>query len=51
MEILSYNSAALKLLGSEDVEDPHTAFELNRSKGFRKAVEEALKGRAQPGAA
>ncbi|HIU25885.1 MAG TPA: ATP-binding protein [Candidatus Copromorpha excrementigallinarum] len=45
MEILSYNSAALKLLGSEDVEDPHTAFELNRSKGFRKAVEEALKGR------
>lgn len=45
MEILSYNSAALKLLGSEDIKDPHTAFELNRSKGFRKAVDEALKGK------
>ncbi|MDO4545113.1 MAG: ATP-binding protein [Bacillota bacterium] len=47
-EILSYNRAALELLGAEDAvagEKPHTAFELNRSKGFRTAVEKALAGK------
>ena len=42
MEILSYNTAALNLLGEGKVQKPHTAFELNRSKGFRQAVEGAL---------
>ncbi len=46
MDILSYNKAALKLLG-EDAEaaaKPNTAYELNRSAEFRSAVEEALSG-------
>lgn len=46
MDILSYNTAALKLLG-EDAEaagKPHTAYELNRSAEFRAAVEDALSG-------
>lgn len=46
MEVLSYNSAALRLLGAEEtVKKPVTAFELNRSKSFRTAVEEALAGK------
>lgn len=46
MEVLSYNSAALRLLGAEEaVTKPVTAFELNRSKSFRTAVEEALAGK------
>ena len=45
MEILSYNTAAVRLLGDTDTEEPHSAFELNRSIGFRKAAEEALSGR------
>ena len=45
MEILSYNTAAVRLLGDTDTEEPHSAFELNRSTGFRTAAEEALSGR------
>lgn len=45
MDILSYNTAALNLLGEGDGYTPHTAFELNRSKSFRDAVEESLDGR------
>lgn len=45
MEILSYNTAAVKLLGDTDMEEPHSAFELNRSTGFRTAAEEALSGK------
>lgn len=45
MDILSYNNAALKLLGDRNGQVARTAFELNRSKGFRTAVEEALQGR------
>ena len=30
MEILSYNTAAVRLLGDTDTEEPHSAFELNR---------------------
>ena len=44
MEILSYNTAAVRLLGDTDTEEPHSAFELNRSTGFRTAAEEALSG-------
>lgn len=45
MEILSYNTAALRLLGNgNDRVVPKTAFQLNRSRGFRTAVEEALNG-------
>jgi len=43
-EILSYNSPVLKLLGESDDIAPHTAFELNRSREFRTAVEEAIAG-------
>ena len=45
MEILSYNKAVIRLLGDPGTETPHTAFELNRSEGFRNSVEEALSGR------
>ena len=45
MEILSYTTAAVRLLGDTDTEEPHSAFELNRSTGFRTAAEEALSGR------
>ena len=45
MDILSYNTAALNLLGDGTDDIPKTAFELNRSKGFRTAVEEALRGK------
>lgn len=44
MEILAYNTAVINLLGDPGVEKPHTAFELNRSEGYRKAIENALKG-------
>ena len=45
MEILSYNSAALELLGDGEMSEPHNAFELNRSRGFRAAAEESLAGK------
>ena len=45
MDVLSYNSAAIKLLSEgEDKGAPDTAFELNRSKSFRTAVEDSLEG-------
>lgn len=44
MEILSYNSAVVNLLGDGEVSEPKIAFELNRTKSFRDAIEEALKG-------
>lgn len=44
MEILSYNTAALELLGDGETGKPHTAYELNRSAEFRAAVEQALSG-------
>lgn len=44
-EILSYNSAALKLLGSQMTESSQSVFSLNRTESFRNAVEAALKGK------
>ncbi len=44
LEILSFNKAAIELLGYGDGEAPSNAFELNRSKSFRTAVDEALDG-------
>ncbi len=44
MEILAYNTAIIDILGDPGIEHPHTAFELNRSEGFRTAIEKALKG-------
>lgn len=44
LEILSFNKAAIGLLGYGDGEAPTNAFELNRSKSFRTAVDEALDG-------
>lgn len=44
LEILSFNKAAIELLGYGDGEAPATAFELNRSKSFRSAVEQAMDG-------
>lgn len=43
-EILSFNSGALKLLGKDKAELGESIFTLNRSEGFRNAVDEALKG-------
>lgn len=43
-EILSYNGAALAILGDGETNAPHTAYELNRSAGFRTATEQALSG-------
>ncbi len=43
-ELLSYNSAALKLLGSSPVEGTPSVLTLNRSESFRHAVETALAG-------
>ncbi len=40
--LLSYNSAALKLLGANAPSDTVSIFTLNRSEAFRTAVEEAL---------
>lgn len=46
MRVLSYNSAALRLLrGSADGGAPETALECNREAGFRRCVETVLKGR------
>lgn len=45
-DILSYNSAAIRLLGGrKEKRSPGAAFELNRSKSFRTAVEESLEGK------
>ena len=44
MEILAYNTAIIDILGDPGIEHPHTAFELNRSEGFRTAIEKALRG-------
>ena len=44
--VLSYNSAALKLLGCErPVEEGESVLALDREAGFRRCVEEALAGR------
>lgn len=43
MEILSYNTAAVRLLGCV-ADNPHKVFELNRHKAFRNAVEGSLSG-------
>ncbi|MBS7316038.1 MAG: PAS domain S-box protein [Clostridiaceae bacterium] len=43
-ELLSYNSAALRLLGSGPVEGTPSVLMLNRSESFRQAVETALAG-------
>ena len=43
-EILSFNSGALKLLGKDKAELGESIFTLNRSEGFRNAVDESLKG-------
>ena len=45
MEILSCNTAAVSLLGGSDAGEPHSAFELNRNRGFRTAAEDALAGK------
>ena len=45
LEILSFNKAAIELLGYGDEEAPDSAFELNRSKSFRMAIEDALSGK------
>ncbi|MBR4097442.1 MAG: PAS domain-containing protein [Oscillospiraceae bacterium] len=46
-EILSYNPAALRLLGvtKEDAENSRSILEINRSESFIKAVENALDGK------
>ena len=44
-EILSYNNAAIGLLSKNSHEVPGKAFELNRTRSFRTAVEEALEGK------
>ncbi len=46
-EILSYNPAALRLLGvtKEDAENSRSILEINRSENFIKAVESALDGK------
>ncbi len=44
LEILSFNKAAIAQLGYGSENAPSNAFELNRSKSFRAAVEEALSG-------
>ena len=47
-EVLSYNKAAIELIGDSHLREsgnaPVTAYELNRSRPFRTAVEEALGG-------
>lgn len=42
-KVLSYNSAALKLLGIDSIED-NNVLTLNRSKNFREVVDKALRG-------
>lgn len=44
MEVLSYNTSALDMLDSEAEGEHITAFQINRSAGFREAVEKALAG-------
>lgn len=41
-DILFYNTSALKLLGTDKVDDNQSALTLNRSESFRKAIDEAL---------
>lgn len=47
-ELLSYNSAALKILnaGSSNIEVNKSVYYINRSENFRLAVEKALKGKS-----
>lgn len=44
-EVLSYNTAALKILGSDFTGSSHSVLVLNRSEAFRSAVEDALAGK------
>lgn len=44
-EVLSYNSAALKILGGGEHGEIRSVLALNRSEGFRKAVENSLEGK------
>lgn len=46
-EILSYNTSALRILGSDGEKISKSIFELNRSAPFRKAVDEVLTGMHQ----
>lgn len=41
-DILFYNTSALKLLGTDKVDNNQSALTLNRSESFRKAIDEAL---------
>ena len=43
--VLSYNAAALSLLGAQAPEEGGSVLELNREAGFRRCVEEVLAGR------
>lgn len=45
LDILSYNTAAVNLLGDGEMTAPATALELNRSKSFRTAIDEAMEGK------
>lgn len=45
LKILSYNSAALSILGAESISENDSILALNRSEGLRKAVSEALSGK------
>ena len=42
--VLSYNAGVLRLLGLAEIEEGQDVFLLNRSEGFRRGVEAALKG-------
>lgn len=44
-EVLSYNTAALKILGSDFTSSSRSVLVLNRSEAFRSAVEDALAGK------
>ena len=44
-EVLSYNTAALKILGYDFTGSSHSVLVLNRSEAFRSAVEDALAGK------
>lgn len=44
-DILSYNNAAIELLGKNIHNVPRKALELNRSKSFRAAIEKVLQGK------
>ena len=43
-DVLSYNSAALKILGGTELNEIRSVLALNRSEGFRKVVEDSLGG-------